>query len=255
MKSLLEFAPEIRKQYEDEKKSIRAIAKTFGTYPIAVYRTLVSIGVKIRDKSDAAKEALSSGRATHPTQGKKLSTATKSKIGNSVATAWDNMSEVKKEAISEKHKEIWKDKTDEEKQELSKKSHKAIAESARIGSKMERYLVDAINSAGYQCFPHVKILQNLNLEVDLCLPNLKIAVELDGPSHFAPIWGDDIFAKTKEADREKNGLLALNGYKVIRIVYTKGHVSNVLKEKTLKLLIDKIEEAKESSENLFIVHV
>lgn len=255
MKSLLQYAPEIRQMYEVDKKSLRQIAKVYKTYALAIYRVLVHIGVDVRDKSDAAKEALASGRAIHPTAGKTLSEETKEKIGQSVANAWDNMPEQKREAISEKHKEIWENKSDEAKLELSKKSHKAIAASAVEGSKMERYLLTAINQAGYDCQPHVKILQNHNLEVDLCLPNLKIAIELDGPSHFSPIWGDEIFQKTQAADREKNGLLALNGYKVIRVIYTKGHVSKILQKKTLELVLAKIVEAEQSNDKLFYVHV
>lgn len=246
MKSLLEYSKELRQLYQVDKKSIRQIATILHSYPIAVYRALKELGIPIRDKSEAAKEALDSGRSIHPTKGKNLSEDTKERIGKSVSKTWNAMSQDKRDEISQKHKEIWSEKTDAEKEELSKKSHAAIAESARIGSKLERFLYGELNRAGYDCHRHLKILENSNLEVDLALPKHKIAIELDGPSHFSPIWGQDIYQKTLQADQEKNGLLNINGFKVIRVIYTKSHVSNVLRQQVLKELLATIESVRTS---------
>lgn len=255
MKSLLEYAPQIREMYDVEKKSIRQIAKTLNTYPLAVYRTLVTMKVHIRDKSAAAKEALESGRAIHPTKGKTLAEDVRNKIGLSVAKNWEDMTQKQRDSISEKHKKNWDNKSDADKIDLYKKSHAAIAESARNGSKLERFLYQALIGKGYDCYAHMKILENQNLEVDLALPNLKIAIELDGPSHFLPIWGDDIFNKTQASDREKNGLLILNGYKVIRIQYTKSHTSNVLKQQVLTKLVQTIEECCNSTQEIYHITI
>lgn len=255
MKSLEQFAQEIIKLYNEDKLSLRQIATKYKTYPLAIFRLLKKFGVQIRDKSDAAREAISSGRSTHPTKGKKLKQEVKDKIGKGVYNSWSNMDAGKREDISNKHKDNWKQKSPQEKEELSKKSHMAIAESARTGSKLEKFLLDALSGKGYNCFAHTKILQNVNLEVDLCIPDLQIAIEVDGHSHFEPIWGDEVLEKTKLSDTEKNGQLAANGYKVIRLRYTKGHVSNILKQQTLSALVDKIEEARNSTDNLYIVTI
>ena len=49
------------------------------------------------------------------------------------------------------------------------------------------------------------------------IPDLKTAVEIDGPSHFEPVWGPDRLRKQQSADTAKQGLLMNNGYALIRV--------------------------------------
>ena len=71
----------IKKMYCSQKKSFAEIAKYTGTYPNRVRSDAVSLGIQIRTRSDAAKAALESGRAKHPTKGLKRSDETKLKNG------------------------------------------------------------------------------------------------------------------------------------------------------------------------------
>ena len=43
------------------------------------------------------------------------------------------------------------------------------------------------------------------------------AIEIDGPSHFLPIWGQAALNKTIKSDNEKNGLLRYHGIMVLRV--------------------------------------
>ena len=61
------------------------------------------------------------------------------------------------------------------------------------------------------------IIPNSNLEIDIYLPELSVAIEIDGPSHFLPIWGDEALRKTIKSDNEKNGLLRYHGIMILRI--------------------------------------
>lgn len=241
MESLKQYATELRQLYEVEKKSLRVIAKKFNTYPLAVYRALISLKIKVRDKSEATKEALRSGRLKHPTKGTHLRENTKDRISKAVSDSWKNMTNEEKDVICKKHKVNWENKTEEEKEELYKKSHEAINKSARTGSALEKYLLRELTASGYNCYAHLNILENEKLEVDLALLDRKIVIELDGPSHFSPIWGEEQLKKTQAADGQKNGLLILNGYKVIRVLYTKNHLSRALKKETLSKLVEAIE--------------
>jgi very-short-patch-repair endonuclease len=60
-------------------------------------------------------------------------------------------------------------------------------------------------------------LSNTKLQIDLFLPELNIAIEVDGPSHFLPVWGDDVLNKNIKYDNKKTGLILGKGLVLIRI--------------------------------------
>ena len=78
--------------YLKEKLSFASIASKYDTYANKVRRDAVKLGITIRDKSEAQKNALSTGTHSHPTKGKVRSDQTKDKIGLSVMKSWDNLS-------------------------------------------------------------------------------------------------------------------------------------------------------------------
>jgi len=49
---------------------------------------------------------------------------------------------------------------------------------------------------------------------------MNIAIEVDGPSHFLPVWGDEVLAKNIKYDQKKTGLILGKGLKLIRIKQT-----------------------------------
>jgi hypothetical protein len=50
---------------------------------------------------------------------------------------------------------------------------------------------------------------------------MNIAIEVDGPSHFLPVWGDDALSRNKNYDSKKEGLIIGKGLLLIRIQQTK----------------------------------
>ena len=64
---------------------------------------------------------------------------------------------------------------------------------------------------------HQVIIPAENLEIDLYIPDLRTIIEVDGPSHFLPIWGEDKLQKQINADLRKSGALLSKGYAVIRV--------------------------------------
>jgi len=64
---------------------------------------------------------------------------------------------------------------------------------------------------------HEVIIPAENLEIDLYIPELKTIIEVDGPSHFLPIWGEDKLQKQVNADLRKSGALLSKGYAIIRV--------------------------------------
>jgi very-short-patch-repair endonuclease len=59
------------------------------------------------------------------------------------------------------------------------------------------------------------------MHIDIFLPGELVAIEIDGPSHFFPIYGEEVLKKKIEADQRKNDLLIGEGFTVIRVMVFK----------------------------------
>ncbi len=204
--------------YLEEMKSVSMIAKELGTNQSRISRSLKFLGVPIRTYSEAQKVALDSGAATHPTKGKKLSKETIQNISVGRSKAWTDLSEEDKDKFRSLKRDQWDSMTPSQKDELQKAAHAAIRESANSGSKTEKYVSAALEEEGYGVIIHARnLIQSEALEVDMFIPELKTAIEIDGPSHYLPVWGADKLRKQQDADSKKQGLLLNNGYCILRI--------------------------------------
>lgn len=215
-------------------------------YANKVRRFLKKSGVKIRNKSESQKIALISGRGSHPTKGKHHSVATKSAIGEKISESWKKLSDGEKKKRSETSKINWYNMTDEEKENLRSESAKAIRQSAKSGSKIEKYLLIELKKLNYKVDFHSRtILPTQKFQVDLFLPDLKTAIELDGISHFEPIWGEEALEKTRIADNYKNGLIISAGFTIIRVKILVNKISKVFCKNVLAKLIPILNEIQE----------
>lgn len=71
---------------------------------------------------------------------------------------------------------------------------------------------------GYKVdFHKEQMLLNTKLQIDLFLPELNVAIEVDGPSHFLPVWGEDALQRNIKYDNKKSGLILGKGLVLIRI--------------------------------------
>jgi very-short-patch-repair endonuclease len=173
-----------------------------------------------RTRSESQKLSLKMKRNEHPTKGRKRTEDEKVKISEAVANAWEQSSPEHKEKIAKMGKERWDKKTETEKQEMYKKAGTKLREVASKGSWLEHYLHRKLIESGYVVSVHKKhLIVNEKLEIDLLIFAHKIAIEVDGPSHFRPIWGEESFEGTQKADSMKNALLLTKGYTVIRLRY------------------------------------
>lgn len=208
--------------YENENKSTYEIADEFDTYPNKIRRILLKHGCELKDKSTAQKNALDRGITEHPTKGKKRSEKTKLKISESQAKVWKGLSEEEKLQRSLIGKESWNKKSPEEKAIFLQKAGDAIRHAARTGSKMEKFLLEALISEDFKVeFHKTHWLQNSELEIDLFLPDIRTVIEVDGPSHFAPVWGYENLARNKLSDMQKDGLVLRQGMVMVRVKQTK----------------------------------
>lgn len=236
----------LRDLYIDKKLSFQDIAKKFATYANRIRRDATRLKIPIRDKSEAQKNALKTGKHSHPTKGQKRSDAIKNKIGLSVMRSWDSLTESERDQRAEKAKQQWEKLSDEEKQLILASANKAVREASKRGSKLENFLLKELLRFNYRTeFHKEQMLSNTKLQIDIFLPDHNIAIEVDGPSHFSPIWGEDSLQRNKKYDNKKTGLITGKGYYFIRIKQTKDYCdtrARILGSKlmdTVQSIIDK----------------
>jgi very-short-patch-repair endonuclease len=208
----------LEKEYIENKKSIPSIAEEFQTYPNSILRKMKKWGIERRERSESQKNALSTGRATHPTEGTTMSEESKIKISEGISEVWKNLSPEELEERKNKGKENWNKKTYQERKEFNAAGTKACRTAARHGTKLELYLQQRLIEDGFAVQLHKEqFLLNGRLQIDLFLPQLKTCVEIDGISHREAVWGQKSLTRTQRADREKSGLILNSGLVMIRV--------------------------------------
>jgi very-short-patch-repair endonuclease len=242
--------------YEKQNKSFNEIAEKYNTYPNKVRRDAIKFGFKIKDKSNAQKLALANGRVKHPTKGKKRSEEIKSKIGASVLEAWKDLTPAQLQDRKQKSKEIWDNLSEDEKKNRLQKANQAVRESSKQGSKLEKFLLSKLIADGYQPQFHAEqTLSNTKLQIDILIPSMNVAIEIDGPSHFLPVWGDDSLKRNKKYDNKKTGLILGKGWILVRIQQTMDFSKSrsELIYKKLKESLDYIDSVQDLEDRTFII--
>lgn len=233
--------------YTKQHKSTYEIAEKFQTYPNRIRRILIKHGVELKTKSEAQKNAIENGTAKHPTDGKIRTKEEKLKISSGLKKYWENMSDEMYDARVEQSKKRWENLSDIEKDKMMTAAIKSIQTAGKEGSKLEKFLYEEITNAGYVVQYHKKhLIQNHDMELDMYIPSLKTIIEVDGPSHFLPIWGEEKLQKQIKADTQKSGLILSKGMVIIRIKNLSDSVCLADKEKLrLDILnqLSKIEKA------------
>lgn len=229
------------------------IAESLSTYSTKILRALKFLGKLLhddedyfkRDYSEAQKLALEKGRARHPTEGKKLDSIHKKKIGESRSKAYHSLSEEEKKRISEMSKANWQALGKAKQEEIRSLALESVRQASKLGSKTERHLNNGLSKLGYKVeFHKTDLVFGNALEVDLFLPEVKTAIEIDGPGHFLPIWGPEKLIKQQIADTAKQGILINSGYVIIRIRQIDKSISLTKMNHLLDLIVREVESIK-----------
>lgn len=208
----------IQQLYLIDKKSFQQIAAEYDTYANKIRRDAKKYNISIRDKSEAQKNALNTGNHKHPTKGTTRSEDTKNKIGLKVLQNWNNLDSTELNKRKQNAKNRWDSLTEDQKENFTKLANNAVRESSKKGSKLEKYLFKELLTNGYKVdFHKEQMLLNTKLQIDLFLPDLNVAIEVDGPSHFLPVWGEDALQRNIKYDNKKSGLILGKGLVLIRI--------------------------------------
>ena len=233
----------IIEQYTIQNKSTYEIAQELKTYPNKIRRALNTLGVPLRDKSAAQTVAINSGRHEHPTRGKKRTEAEKVAISNGMASYWDEMEDDERKRRSELSKKQWAEMSDADKANLRQLAAKAVRKASKEGSKIEKFIHEGLTKAGYEVIFHKRgLVANDKLEVDLFVPSLKTAIEIDGPAHFLPIWGEESLQRNIRSDAQKAGLLINRGFVILRVKNIIRNLSQKNMRDTLNGIIVELEK-------------
>jgi len=231
-------------EYIQNGRSIPEIASAHNTYANAVLRKMKKFGIERRDRSASQKNALDKGRIEHPTLGKEMSEESKIKISEGIAKVWDELTPEERQRRSEMGKEHWEKKTYQERKEFNRKGTTACRTAAKKGTKLELYLQEKLIKDGFPVQLHKEqFLLNGRLQIDLFIPTLKVAIEIDGPSHREAIWGQKSLNRNIKADREKSGLILNSGLVMLR-VRAKPRVSDKYCRDLYTLIKEKLDQIK-----------
>ena len=223
--------------YTNQGKSFADIAELYDTYANRIRRDAKSLDIQIRDKSEAQKNALKTGSHKHPTKGTQRSTETKEKIGKAIVELWDNMDDATIEDRKQKCRERWDQLSEDDKRLMQKMATDAVRVASKMGSKLEKFLLEGLLKHGFKVdFHKEQSLVTTKLQIDLFLPTMNTAIEVDGPSHFSPVWGNDALQKNISYDNKKQGLILGKGLVLIRIKQTKDFSKTRSQQLLLKLI-------------------
>ena len=238
---------EILDLYNKKNESTYTIARRYQTYPNKIRRVILQQGESLKDKSQAQKDALTTGRSKHPTEGTFRPETTKIKISEKVFKRWKNLSEEEYQKRVDYAKEQWYNMDIVKRETMRRNALKAMKQSAKEGSKLEQFLRNELTKAGYTILFHKKgLIVNPDLEIDLFLPSLKTAIEIDGFSHYQAIWGEEKLQQRIKSDLDKDGLLLGAGYVIIRIKYLVKNLSAKYKRDVLKSILEHLKNIEEN---------
>ncbi|NDB86296.1 MAG: hypothetical protein EB127_26905, partial [Alphaproteobacteria bacterium] len=202
---------------------------------------------ELKTKSEAQKNAIEKGTSIHPTSGKQRTHEEKIKISSGLKKYWDEMSEGDYNFKIEQAKERWKNIPETEKERMLESAIKSIQLAGKEGSKLEKFIYEEIVKHGYKVEYHKKqLIQNHNLEIDMYVPSIKTIIEVDGPSHFLPIWGEEKLQKQIKADFHKTGLILSKGMVIVRIKNLSDSVCLADKEKLRLDILNCLDTIKKS---------
>lgn len=229
---------EVRRLYYQEGLSMRGVATKIGVPLATLSRYMDRHGMTTRSKASAQKNYLKTNH--HQMKGRKHTDETKKKISSSLGEFWDHLTDEQREEIKRKIGSAWKRKWESMSEQERRLMMEGLASKAKEvqgqGSRLERFVAQELRKRGYTVEERsTNYTAGKSFEVDLALPKECIVIEIDGPTHFLPIYGEEHLLLQQERDARKDELINSTGYSVLRIQDNNGPLS--------QLRIEKIEQA------------
>ena len=235
---------DVRRLYLDKGLSMRVVAGTLSVSLATLSRFMKKHGISARDKSEAQSNFLKDN--SHQMSGRKHSKETKDKISSSLGDFWDNLTGEEREAVRRKIGDAWRRKwaamsESDRKIMMNDLSNKAKQTQGK-GSRLERFIAKELRERDYTVEERTtNYTAGKDFEVDIALPIEMVAIEVDGPTHFLPIHGEEHLVKQQERDSRKDDMINSIGWNVLRIRDNNGPLSQLRIQK----IVEAIEEIKQ----------
>jgi len=229
---------EVRRLYINEGLSMRKVSQELKVPLATLSRFMKKNGITARSKAQAQKNYLKDNE--HQMKGRRHSDETKKKISSSLGEFWDGLSDDEREAVKRKIGQAWQRKwqsmSDADRRLMMQGLASKAKEAQGKGSRLERFVAEELRKRGYIVEERsTHYTAGKDFEIDLALPNEMIAIEIDGPTHFLPVYGQEHLDQQQERDARKDDQVNAIGMSVLRIRDNNGPLS--------QLRIDKIEQA------------
>jgi very-short-patch-repair endonuclease len=227
----------------DNGSSIREIAMLYETYPNKISRALKKSGKELRSREEAAKVAVNAGKIKPPMLGKKRTQEEKDNISVKRSQKWKEMPDKDLEDFRQAAKERWDSLSVQDRMDNQRKAGEALRRASVEGSKAEKFLYERLTKEGYDVIIHkTGLIPGQKYEVDLFMPSMLIAIEIDGPQHFLPVYGEENLRRNIKYDSIKNGALLGRGMCVIRVRYMLKHNSQSSNVRLFELVLNTVKQ-------------
>jgi very-short-patch-repair endonuclease len=211
------WKPYAVQQYVDEKRSFHSIGRELGKNPKTIRDAVIKAGCQPRSKSQAQK--LHVAKHGPPIQ-RPRTDEEKRRISDGHARRITSMShdeiERWKSNLRQRATAQWAGLDKDAKELLMAPMREGAKAQVGRGSKGENKIGDLLREHGYNIERRSRAFSR-PFEIDILLIKERVAIEVDGPTHFDPIYGTDHLARTTARDGIKNAFLTQLGVHVIRV--------------------------------------
>lgn len=125
-----------------------------------------------------------------------------------------------------------------------KKTMKTLIKAGTLGSKPENIFYNIINQRLNTKVIHHDLDLMPPFEIDITIPEYKIAICWDGIGHFQPIFGEKIFKQVVYRDRQKRKYFKKIGWKCFSIKDLQNHYKMDFIEEQFDRLLNEFQELK-----------
>lgn len=218
---------EVRRLIEVEKLSTYKVAERVGCNQSHIVRMVAKFNkqnpnnpIKKRNKSEAQLNYIKQ-TGKHQREGCEHTDQTRDRISDKMREFYDSEEgEAAKDRIREFRQQEWAEKSGAERQAILNDLQAAnrAKMQAGAGSNFENFLAEQLADQGFRVEQRTKTwTPGQKFHVDIAMPNEKIIIEVDGPTHWAPIYGEEELHKVEVKDARKDATLNANGWNVLRV--------------------------------------
>ncbi len=191
------------------------IGRELDKNPKIIRDVLVKNGIPLRSHSQAQKLVI---EKNGPPIQRPRTEEEKKKISQGLDKFWTSLDEDEESKIkadlAKRAKEAWAALDKDEKEINLQKMRVAARANAGNGSKAENTIASLL-AEKYDVERRSKSVI-YPYEVDIFLPKQLVAIEIDGPTHFSNIYGEDNLRNVQRRDKTKNAYIVGKGVHLIR---------------------------------------